>query len=40
MIYFIDDFLPEYILKETIKDLSSQDYKEIKPFYVQEASHP
>ena len=30
MIYFIDDFLPEYILKETIKDLSFQDYEEIK----------
>jgi len=43
MIYFIDDFLPSYILDETIKDLSTQDYKEVKfpekSFYVQEASH-
>jgi len=43
MIYFIDDFLPNYILDETIKDLSSQDYREVKfpdkSFYVQEASH-
>ena len=42
MIYFIDDFLPNYILGETIKDLSSQDYKEIKTpgksFYVQHPS--
>ena len=30
MIYFIDDFLPSYILDETIKDLSSQDYEEFK----------
>ena len=39
MIYFIDDFLPEYILKETIKDLSSKDYEEFKTpgksFYIQ-----
>jgi len=44
MIYFIDDFLPDYILDETIKDLSSQDYWELetpgKSFYVQEASQP
>ena len=43
MIYFIDDFLPNYILDETIKDLSSQDYEEVKfpdkSFYVQEASY-
>ena len=43
MVYFIDDFLPSYILDETIKDLSSQDYEEYKTpgksFYVQEASH-
>ena len=43
MVYFIDDFLPSYILDETIKDLSTQDYKEIKypttSFYIQEASH-
>ena len=43
MIYFIDDFLPSYILDETIKDLSSQDYREVKfpdkSFYVQEASY-
>jgi len=42
MIYFIDDFLPEYILKETIRDLSSQDYEEVKTpgksFYVQSPS--
>ena len=42
MIYFVDDFLPSYILDETIKDLSSQDYREIKfpdkSFYVQDAS--
>ena len=30
MIYFIDDFLPNYILDETIKDLSTQDYQELK----------
>ena len=39
MIYFIDDFLPSYILDETIRDLSSQDYEEVKTpgksFYVQ-----
>ena len=39
MIYFIDDFLPSYILDETIKDLSSQDYKVFKTpdesFYYQ-----
>ena len=44
MIYFIDDFLPSYILDETIKDLSSQDYEEFKTpgksFYIQTASHP
>jgi hypothetical protein len=44
MIYFIDDFLPDYILKETIKDLSTQDYEEVKyptkSFWVQYASHP
>ena len=43
MIYFIDDFLPSYILDETIKDLSYKDYEEFKTpgksFYVQEASH-
>ena len=43
MIYFIDDFLPEYILKETIKDLSSQDYEEFKTpnksFYIQHPSN-
>ena len=42
MIYFIDDFLPSYILDETIKDLSSQDYEEFKTpgksFYVQPPS--
>ena len=44
MIYFIDDFLPQYILDETIKDLSSQDYEEIKyptkSFYVQRPTQP
>jgi len=30
MIYFIDDFLPSYILDETIKDLSAQEYQELK----------
>jgi len=44
MIYFIDDFLPSYILDETIKDLSSQDYEELKTpgksFYVQNATQP
>ena len=44
MVYFIDNFLPSYILDETIKDLSTQDYKEIKypekSFYIQEASRP
>ena len=44
MIYFIDDFLPSYILDETIKDLSTQDYEEFKTpsksFYIQEASRP
>ena len=43
MIYFIDDFLPNYILDETIKDLSTQDYEEFKTpgksFYVQETSN-
>ena len=43
MIYFIDNFLPNYILDETVKDLSSQDYQEFKfpdkSFYIQEASH-
>ena len=43
MVYFIDDFLPSYILDETIKDLSTQDYEEIKTpgksFYIQNASH-
>ena len=43
MIYFIDDFLPSYILDETIKDLSSQDYEEFKTpgksFYIQAATH-
>jgi len=42
MIYFIDNFLPSYILDETIKDLSTQDYEEFKTpgksFYVQQAS--
>ena len=42
MIYFVDDFLPSYILDETIKDLSLQDYKEVKTpgksFYIQEPS--
>ena len=27
MIYFKDDFLPDFILKEAIEYLSSQDYK-------------
>jgi hypothetical protein len=44
MVYFIDDFLPNYVLDETIKDLSKQDYEEFKTpgksFYIQEASHP
>ena len=44
MIYFIDDFLPSYILDETIKDLSSQNYEEFKTpgksFYVQKATQP
>tara|TARA_Y100000401_G_scaffold106284_1_gene99649 strand:- start:297 stop:875 length:579 start_codon:yes stop_codon:yes gene_type:complete len=44
MIYFIDDFLPNYILDETIKDLSTQDYQELKTpgksFYVQQATQP
>ena len=44
MIYFIDDFLPQYILDETIRDLSSQDYEEIKyptkSFYVQRPTQP
>jgi len=43
MVYFIDDFLPSYILDETTKDLSSQDYEEYKTpnksFYIQQASH-
>ena len=42
MIYFIDDFLPNYILEETIKDLSTQDYEELKTpgksFYIQHAT--
>ena len=42
MIYFIDDFLPSYILDETIKGLSSQDYEEVKTpgksFYIQNAT--
>ena len=42
MIYFIDDFLPNYILDETIKYLSTQDYEEFKTpgksFYIQEPS--
>ena len=42
MLYFIDDFLPQYILDETIKDLSSQNYEEVKTpgksFYVQHPS--
>tara|TARA_R100000315_G_scaffold2220_1_gene794 strand:+ start:135 stop:713 length:579 start_codon:yes stop_codon:yes gene_type:complete len=44
MIYFIDDFLPNYILDETIKDLSTQDYQELKTpgksFYIQQATQP
>ena len=44
MIYFIDDFLPEYILKETIRDLSLQSYEEFKTpgksFYIQRATQP
>ena len=43
MVYFIDDFLPSYMLDETIKDLSTQDYEEVKTpgksFYIQHASH-
>ena len=43
MIYFIDDFLPNYILDETIKDLSTQNYEEFKTpgksFYIQKASN-
>ena len=39
MIYFIDDFLPEWLLKETVDSLSSKDYEEVrtpgKSFYVQ-----
>ena len=42
MVYFIDNFLPNQMLEETIKDLSTQDYWELetpgKSFYVQEAS--
>jgi len=44
IIYFVDDFLPNYILEETTKNLSSRDYEEYKTpgksFYIQEASHP
>ena len=44
MIYFIDNFLPNYILDETIKDLSTQDYQELKTpgksFYIQQATQP
>jgi len=44
MIYLIDNFLPNYILDETIKNLSSQDYQEVKTpgksFYVQYPSKP
>ena len=43
MVYFIDNFLPSYILDETTKDLSTQDYQEVKyptkSFYIQEATH-
>ena len=43
MIYFIDDFLPNYIIDETIKDLSTQNYEEFKTpgksFYIQKASN-
>ena len=43
MVYFIDDFLPSYILGEAVKDLSSQDYEEFKTpgksFYIQAATH-
>ena len=39
MIYFIDNFLPDYVLDDTVKDLYSQDYEEVrypdKSFYVQ-----
>ena len=39
MVYFIDNFLPNYVLKETIQDLSTQDYEELvtpgKSFYIQ-----
>ena len=42
MIYFIDEFLPSYILDETVRDLSSQNYEEVKTpgksFYVQHPS--
>tara|TARA_R100001230_G_C5623799_1_gene132775 strand:+ start:306 stop:878 length:573 start_codon:yes stop_codon:yes gene_type:complete len=42
MIYFIDDFLPDYILQQELEVLSSQDYKEVKTpgksFYIQHAS--
>ena len=44
MVYFIDDFLPSYILEETIQDLSSKNYEELKTpgksFYVQQATQP
>jgi len=44
MIYFIDDFLPSYILDETVNNLLSKAYEEYKTpgksFYIQEASHP
>ena len=44
MVYFIEDFLPSYILEETIQDLSSKNYEELKTpgksFYVQQATQP
>ena len=43
MIYFIDNFLPDYIFKETKDQLDSRNYWELatpgKSFYIQEASH-
>ena len=39
MIYFIDNFLPAWLLEETVDSLSSKDYEEVrtpgKSFYVQ-----
>jgi len=43
MIYFKDNFLNTYTLDETIKDLSAQDYEEVKypdkSFYIQHATN-